>query len=187
MAILHDIGLAIWFMLPAAAANAMPILVAKLPVIKHWDAPLDLGTTFRGQPLLGSHKTWRGLASGILTSTLVLWLQQLLYAHFAPAHWLGHTIIYTALPTLALGPLFGLGALGGDAIKSFFKRRRGTASGASWIPFDQIDYIIGAVLVSLPFVTLSLRQYIFVFAIWFGVHVGSTYLGWKLGLKEQPI
>lgn len=187
MAILHDIGLAIWFMLPAAAANVTPILVTKLPVVKHWDTPLDLGTTFHGRPLLGPHKTWRGLVSGMLVATLVLWLQQLLYVHFGPAHWLSDSVDYAALPTLVLGPLFGLGALGGDAIKSFFKRRRGTASGASWLPFDQIDYIIGAALISLPFVVLSVRQYIFLFIIWFGVHIGSTYLGWKLGLKNQPI
>jgi len=182
-----DILFAIWFMLPAAAANGAPIFVARIPWIKNWNTRLDFGKHFQGRPLLGSHKTWRGLISGLVIATLVLWLQQLLAVHTNRADALTDSVDYASLPTLILGPLFGLGALGGDAIESFFKRRHGTKSGKSWFPFDQLDYIVGALLVSLPFVVLTLRQYIFVIIIWFGLHIVSTYVGWRLGLKEQPI
>lgn len=173
-------------MLPAAIANVAPIFSARIPVLKRWNTPMDFGKEFRGRPLLGSHKTWRGLAVGILAATLVLWLQRSA-ADTAWTNALTANVDYTALPVLILGPLFGLGALGGDAIESFFKRRRGTESGASWMPFDQLDYIIGAVLASLPFVILTLRQYLLIFVIWFIMHIASTYVGWKLGLKDQPI
>lgn len=187
MSMLHDIAFAFWFMLPAATANGAPIITARLPWLQRWNARLDFGKKFHGRPLLGSHKTWRGLISGMLIATLVLWLQQELIAHI---QWFGNFsggVNYAALPTWLLGPLFGLGALGGDAIESFFKRRHGTNSGKSWFPFDQIDYIVGALLVSLPFIVLTLRQYIFTVIIWFGLHIASTYAGWRLGLKDQPI
>lgn len=184
---LKDILFALWFMLPAAYANGAPILVSRFPLIRHWNTRLDFGREFRGQPLLGSHKTWRGLLAGMITATVVLWIQQLLAGHFSFFRLFTDNLDYAILPTLLLGPLFGLGALGGDAIKSFFKRRRGTGSGDSWVPFDQLDYIVGAVLVSLPFMILSFRQYVLIFIIWFGLHMASTYVGWRLGLKDQPI
>jgi CDP-2,3-bis-(O-geranylgeranyl)-sn-glycerol synthase len=40
--------------------------------------------------------------------------------------------------------LLGFGALAGDSIKSFFKRRVGVKPGKRWFPFDQIDFVIGA-------------------------------------------
>lgn len=184
---LQDILLAIWFMLPAALANAAPVFAAVMPFLKKYDAPIDGGKTFQGRPLFGPHKTWRGLVSGIIVATLVLWIQQILVVNYEWARFISDGVDYSSLPLLIAGPLFGLGALGADAIKSFFKRRRGIKSGGSWIPFDQIDYIVGSVLVSLLFVTLSLTQYIWIFIIWFVMHIAVSFIGYKLGLKKSPI
>jgi len=186
-AMLHDIAQAVWFFLPAALANASPIGMAALPVARNWNAPVDFGKTFRGKPLLGPHKTWRGIITGMVVATIVLWLQQLAVRHFGWAASAGRGIPYESLPTLLLGPAFGLGALFGDAVKSFFKRQRGTASGDTWIPFDQLDYVIGGVVFSLPFVTLRFAVYVWIFIIWFGFHFAASWFGWKVGLKSQPI
>lgn len=174
-------------MLPAAIANGIPILTARLPLLRNWDARIDFGKKFHGRPLLGSHKTWRGLISGMVVATVVLWLQQLMAANSGWTDSFTGGISYAELPVLVLGPLFGLGALGGDAVESFFKRRRGTKSGGSWVPFDQLDYIVGALLVSLPFAVLTFRQYVLIFIIWFCMHLLGTYIGWRLGLKDQPV
>ncbi|HET6925113.1 MAG TPA: CDP-archaeol synthase [Candidatus Saccharimonadales bacterium] len=184
---LHNIALAFWFFLPPALANATPIGVAALPYVKRWDAPMDFGKSFQGWRILGPHKTWRGLIAGMLSSTIALWLQQLAYDHTGWGASIGHGVPYNTLPTLVLGPLFGLGALGGDAIKSFFKRRRGTPSGATWLPFDQLDYVVGGTVVSLPFVVLAWPVYVWILVLWFGIHFIASYLGWKAGLKQQPI
>jgi CDP-2,3-bis-(O-geranylgeranyl)-sn-glycerol synthase len=40
------------------------------------------------------------------------------------------------------------GALLGDIIESFFKRRVGRKRGEDWIPFDQIDFILGVLFFS---------------------------------------
>ena len=184
---MHDILFALWFFLPAAIANVTPILIAPLPVIRRWNAPMDGGRHYHGQRILGPHKTWRGVVSGLLAATLVLWLQQVAVAHTGWGKSIAGSVDYAALPTLVLGPLFGIGALGGDAVKSFFKRRRGVHAGGTWIPFDQLDYIIGGAIVSAPFVTLSLVQYIWLAVLWFAIHLASSYLGWLLGLKDQPL
>jgi hypothetical protein len=185
--VFRDIFFALWFFLPAAIANVVPIFVAPLPGLRNYDAPMDCGLTFRGKRLLGSHKTWRGLIAGLLFATLTLWLQQLGAAHVAWIHHATSQVDYVALPTLLLGPLFALGALGGDAIESFFKRQRGVAPGHGWFPFDQIDYIIGGALVTMPFVQLTILQYAWLIVLWLVVHVISTYIGYLLGLKERPL
>lgn len=185
---LHDILFALWFLLPAALANSAPIFAQKLPGIRNLSAPIDGGRTFRGVELLGKHKTWRGIVSGVIVSTLILWLQQLAVAHFSWAYSLtSPEVNYAALPILLLGPLFGLGALGGDAVKSFFKRQRRIPSGRSWLPWDQLDYIIGGILVSLPFVVLRPILYVWIIILWFGMHLLASYVGYKTGFKDSPI
>jgi len=184
---LQDILLAIWFLLPAAVANAAPIIAAKLPALKALDAPLDGGKMWRGQRVFGSHKTWRGLLAGIVAATLVLWIQQLLVVHTDWADIFTAQVDYATLPVLLLGPAFAIGALGGDAIESFFKRQKGIKSGKTWVPFDQLDYIIGSVLVSLFFVILTPLQYLWIFVIWFLMHLIASYIGYRIGLKDSPI
>lgn len=184
---LQNILFAIWFLLPAAISNAAPIFAANLPGLKKFNAPIDAGKTWRGHPLLGPHKTWRGIVAGIITATLILWIQQLLFAHFAWAHYLSSSVDYATLPVLFLGPLFAIGALGGDAIESFLKRQQNIKSGGAWIPFDQIDYIVGSVAVSLFFVILSPLEYVLIFVVWFLGHLLASYVGYKLGLKKDPI
>lgn len=184
---MKEVFLALWFFLPAGIANASPILVAPLPVIKNWNFPIDMGRTFRGKRILGSHKTWRGLIVGVLTATLVLWLQQVAIAHSHTLRTWTDQVDYSSLPVLIVGPLFGLGALGGDAIESFFKRQKGVAPGKGWFPFDQTDYIIGGALATAPFIELKITQYIELLAIWLVVHLIASYVGFLLHLKEQPI
>jgi len=178
---------ALWFFLPAGIANASPIIVAKLPGLRAWSAPIDGGKTYRGQRILGSHKTWRGLVTGMVMATVVLWLQQLAVENIhVLAEWTTQ-VDYAALPTLLVGPLFGLGALGGDAIESFFKRQRKVPPGHGWFPFDQTDYIIGGAIAVAPFVQLRIWQYGELLLIWLLVHVVASYVGYLLHLKERPI
>jgi len=182
-----DILFALWFFLPAGVANATPIFMAKLPILREWNAPIDFGMTYRGKRILGDHKTWRGLISGIIAATFTLWLQQLAVRHTGWARTLTSDVDYATLPTLILGPLFGFGALAGDAIESFFKRQRGTPPGQGWFPFDQTDYIIGGAIATAPFVHLHFLQYVILLMLWLLTHVVASYIGYLLKLKERPI
>jgi CDP-2,3-bis-(O-geranylgeranyl)-sn-glycerol synthase len=185
--IFNDIFLALWFFLPAALANMMPIMVAPIPQLKRFDAPMDFGKTYKGKRVFGAHKTWRGFISGIITATLVLWLQQLAVEHSSWLQSVTSQVDYSALPILIMGPLFAIGALGGDAVESFFKRQRGTPPGHGWFPWDQLDYIIGAAILTAPFVSLTIWQYAWLIGLWFVIVLISTYVGWRLHLKDRPI
>jgi CDP-2,3-bis-(O-geranylgeranyl)-sn-glycerol synthase len=183
---LNEILFALWFFLPAGLANMIPVPVAKIPGLNKLNAPLDFGTTLNGKRVFGANKTWRGLIAGIIIATLTLWIQQ----HIIVTHeWFGELVMkfdYDLLPTLALGPLFALGALGGDAIKSFFKRQRGIAPGSVWLPYDLIDHIVGAAIVALPFVAFSGVTYIVVITVWSGLNLAISYGGYLLHIKERP-
>lgn len=119
--------LALYSLIPAYVANMAPVLLRKLP----WNAPLDFGLKLRGERLLGQNKTWRGLIGGTLIGATACVLISTFYwpFEFSPIVW---------------GVLSSFGALVGDAVKSFFKRRISIKSGKSWVPFDQVDFTIGA-------------------------------------------
>lgn len=163
-----------------------PIFVARLPVLRHWNTPMDGGLTFRGQRLLGANKTWRGIVAGIITATLTLWAQQWLVQH---AHWAaaaGGSVHYAVLPTLVLGPLFAVGALGGDAVESFFKRQRNLPPGQPWHPYDEMDTIIGSCIATAPVVALSAQQYIIALLLFPALQFLISSAGYLLRIKARP-
>ena len=168
---------ALLLFLPAGIANAVPVLVKKVPGLKKLNAPLDGGLSFRGKRLLGANKTWRGLISGTLVAGIVAWL---LYPHIS-------IDTGSTLNGIVLGCAIGFGALLGDAVESFFKRQKEIPSGSSWLLFDQLDYVMGALLFSVPFVRLAGIDYVLVILTYFGLHFIVSYIGFLLGLKDKPI
>jgi CDP-2,3-bis-(O-geranylgeranyl)-sn-glycerol synthase len=179
--------LALWFFVPAGVANVTPIIAARLPLLKHFDQPIDGGRSWRGVRLLGDHKTWRGLLSGTAMAVVTLWLQTVLVAHNGWLADITAPVGYNALPVIVLGILFGLGALGGDALESFFKRQIRIKPGHGWFPFDQIDYIVGGAVASLLVVRLEPLVYLWVLVIWLVIHLFMSWLGWCWKLKDRPI
>ncbi len=166
----------ILFFLPAGIANAAPVLANKIPVIKKWQTPLDMGVKWQGKPLLGKNKTWRGL----ITGSLIAGLSALL---------LSPVVDYGGGWPVAfgLGAVMGFGALFGDAAESALKRQRGITSGNSWFPFDQVDYIIGGLIFLVPVTNLTWSQMGLIFVSFFGLHLLTAYVGYLLGLKDKPI
>src|SRR6266567_6211029 len=173
---LKELLFAIWFFLPAGIANATPVFTAKISALHRWSYPMDFNKTYHGIRIFGSHKTWRGFISGVIMATVTLGLQQLLVVHFGWAQHLTSQVDYAHLPTLVLGPLFAIGALGGDAIESFFKRQRKIPPGHGWFPFDQTDYIIGGAIATSPLVQLSLREYALLIIFWFIAQLVTVYI-----------
>lgn len=184
---MNTVLFALWFFLPAGLANAAPVFAHKIPLINRLTHPLDANKKFGKKPIFGKNKTWRGLLAGVIVATVVLWLQQILYQHSLFIQEISQNVNYTALPILILGPLFGLGALLGDAIESFIKRQVNVEPGESWFPFDQIDYIVGGLVAVSLIVNLSLQQYVAIFVIWFAMHLISVYVGYLLGVRKDKI
>ncbi len=174
---MNDWWEAFWFFLPAGFANMAPILAAKAPGLRRWDTPMDFGRSWRDIRILGNHKTWRGLISGTIFAAFIGWVQYRFIGNSPESLW------FILLATGAMG----FGALLGDAIKSFVKRRRNIPSGNAWIPFDQVDFIIGGLIFASLFIRPSISQIIMIFILYFGLHITVSYLGYLTGFKKKPI
>lgn len=185
---------ALWLMLPAFLANMAPVFVGG-------GAPIDGGRLWRdGKPILGPGKTWRGLLLAPLLAAFLTWLLRLA-AHARP--WADYQPWTDWGPDYAwflIAYALGFGALVGDALKSFFKRRRGIERGQKWPFFDQLDFVVGAIVMSF---VASLLVQAFGYPNWWlsaftwprvlvllvltpGLHLAVNWIGWKLGLKNVP-
>lgn len=147
---------------------------------------MDFHKKFRGKRLLGDHKTIRGLVAGIIVGVITVYLQILLFNYFKFFRDVS-LFNYNQINPVLLGFLSAFGALFGDALKSFFKRQLSIPSGKSWVPFDQVDYILGGILFTAMYIRFDLKTYIILFVMWFILHPLSTFIGWLLRLKDDPI
>jgi CDP-2,3-bis-(O-geranylgeranyl)-sn-glycerol synthase len=173
---MENIIFALLFFLPAGISNMTPVFSNKIPGLRDWKTPIDFGKNYRGQRMLGPNKTWRGLVSGVLMGTLVGFI--LSQTYFSD---------YDTVLFVLVAASMSLGALVGDAVESFFKRQRGIKSGQPWFPFDQTDYIIGGLVFTLPFTVLPVWVVVWICVLYFGLHLLSSYIGYRLGLKALPI
>ncbi|MBM4268864.1 MAG: CDP-archaeol synthase [Deltaproteobacteria bacterium] len=180
MGLLEQIPAVLYFFVPAYVANMSPVLVRN-----HFHslaAPIDGGLTWRGQRVLGDHKTWRGLIAGILVAPLVLEFQ--IFLHRAGyLHELA--LIDYASCSAWLGVLLGTGTGLGDSIKSFFKRQIGIAPGRPWVFFDQVDFLFGAyAFVCLVYVPPLLATLACLPIVFLGSLAVTATAAW-LGMKES--
>lgn len=183
---LREIFFVFWFFAPAGVANLMAFFSSKIPYIKKFNQPVDARLKFRGKRILGSHKTIRGFVFGIVTAIIGVYIQVFLYSTISFMREI-KTIDYSAINPITLGFLLGFGALAGDAMKSFFKRQINFSPGKSWVPFDQIDYILGGIFFTYFYIPLSLFEYSLLFVMWILLHPLLSFWGYLLKLKRQPI
>lgn len=141
------IGQTLWYFLPALVGNMAPVFATRFKWLPTLNTPLDGGKSWYGEPLLGPTKTIRGVVFGILFGSITALMQYELQPlpTVRPLHLLP---LISVSHALGWGALLGFGALLGDALKSFCKRRLHIPSGSSWKPWDQIDVVIGVVLVT---------------------------------------
>lgn len=183
---MDEILFALWFFLPAGLANGAPVIANKIPLLNQFTTPLDFGLHFRDKRVLGNNKTWRGLLSGIFVGITVALIQSFIFDNWSFVRSIS-SIDYSAPDIWVLGGLLGLGALAGDAVESFIKRQMSIPSGERWFPFDQLDYVIGGLLLSALYAPLVLQEYVVIVVIWFGMHILWAYIFYVLGFKEKPI
>ncbi len=178
---------ALWFFAPAGVANGAPVFANKVPLLNRLGMPVDGGKTYRGKRIFGQHKTVRGFVVGVISAVVVAGMQMIVYSNFEWIQSITRSIDYSEPVVLLLGALLGFGALAGDAIESFFKRQLSIESGKTWFPFDQIDFIIGGLLMSALIASLTITEYIAIFVVWSLIHPFATFIGWLLKLKDSPI
>lgn len=155
----------LYLLLPAFAANMAPPFVKYWP---WWNRPINARC-------FGAHKTVIGFAFGVVAAVITTFIQP----HIA---WDGALIAYAEWPLLGLA--IGLGAMGGDALKSLLKRRMGIAPGEPWIPADQLDYVMGSLVFLWPWIRLSWQEVLLVFVISFAGHIVVNHLAYRLGIRD---
>ena len=183
---MNDILTILWIFLPIGVANTGPVTASKLPFLKKYNQPLDFGKTYRGKRIFGDHKTIRGIIAGGVVGFLTAGLQMLLSDTFSWPQNYSMGLDYGSSIILVMGLFLGFGALIGDAVKSFFKRQIGIAPGRPWVPFDQLDFVIGGAIASLPFIVLPLYMYVLGLFIALVLHPTFNVIAWLLRLQDKP-
>ena len=167
-----------YLMLPAYFANMAPVMVKNIDL---FNFPIDFNKKINNKPVLGKNKTYRGLIFGIIFAIIVAYLQFLLYnkGFFAGISFIDYQ------NWLLLGFLIGLGALTGDLVKSFFKRRLGINPGEKFIPFDQTDFVIGALIFIMPIFDLTLKIFIVALLLSFVLDILTNHVAFYLKIRNE--
>jgi CDP-2,3-bis-(O-geranylgeranyl)-sn-glycerol synthase len=154
-----------YFMAPAYAANMAP------PLTRYWtgwNRPIS-------ERWLGSHKTVVGLGSGLLAAVLVTLAQSRIA-------WEGALTSYEHW--VELGLRLGGGAMAGDSVKSFVKRRVGIAPGKPWIPWDQLDFVLGALALVFWVAPLSAGDLAVILVTSLLGHIAVNHLAYWAGIRD---
>ncbi|MDR3102772.1 MAG: CDP-2,3-bis-(O-geranylgeranyl)-sn-glycerol synthase [Methanocalculaceae archaeon] len=175
--VLMTVVSAFWIMVPAYVANAGAVPFGG-------GISVDFGKCSKnGRRYLGNGKTWRGLAGGIAVGVLFGLLQISLAETFdwdLPRH------------TLITVAALAAGALLGDLVKSFFKRRAGKDRGEKWPIADMYDLVAGSLALLAVFAWSWVFEYISVWIfiailIWTPLlHRGANIIGYLIGIKQVP-
>lgn len=155
----------IYLMLPVYFANMAP------PFVKYWhgwNPPIS-------RRYLGDHKTTLGFILGIATALAVALLQSRI-------QWVGSLVSYDQW--ISIGVATGLGAMLGDSIKSFFKRRLKISPGESWIPFDQLDFVCGGILALEFWYSFAWLDVIEIVVFSFAADIIVNHVSFFLGIRS---
>ncbi len=146
-------------------ANTMPIVAYHISGDR-FSTPIDLGVRFLdGRPLLGSHKTWRGVFSSVLGT----WIASLFFH-----------VDQTNAVLLALWSMLG------DMIASFIKRRLGLESGAKCTGIDQVIESFLPLVVLYTSLCITLIDCVFITFLFVLFEVFFSPFLYKIGFRKNP-
>lgn len=183
MAILTYILSCLYFFLPAYFTNMTPPLVKRVNLFNFLDKEVDFGKKFLGQPIFGKHKSWRGVILGIIVGILVAFIQKYLY-QFPAIKKISLLLNYSEINILFFGFLISFGAVFGDLLFAFIKRRLKMEPGARFIPFDQTNYVIGAAFFLTPAFKIGIMVWITLFILTLLLHIIFNRLGYCLKIHR---
>ena len=144
----------LYFILPAYFANGGALVFGG-------GTPIDFGKSdSNGVRWVGDGVTWRGMIVGTI---------------------IGMTSVSNGL---LIGFLLGFGALLGDALGSFLKRRLGIGRGEPAPILDQLDFIIVALILVSPVIELNWIFIVFALLLTLFIHLITNTCAYLLGLKD---
>ncbi len=178
--LIYNMGLINFFilLLPAYVSGPFALLIARISFIKKINKPIDMNRELGDKKrIFGRSKTVIGFVSGIFGAIL---LSIILFVFFGSQNFSSFN------GSIKIGFFLGFGAMMGDLIKSFFKRRLGIESGENWLPFDQIDFLIGAILFLSIFEVVPLTFILIIFPLTILLHWFTNILAFFFRVKKVP-
>jgi CDP-2,3-bis-(O-geranylgeranyl)-sn-glycerol synthase len=161
---LNDLLIAIYVAVPAYVANSTPVVLGG-------GAPIDRGREFAdGRRILGSNKTVKGFAYGLLFGSVAALAEAILFRNY--------------LLVLA-GILVSLGALLGDLFGAFLKRRLDILPGHPLPVVDQLDFILGALVLASPLLNITMGAVLILVIATVPIHLLSNAVAYMLRLKKR--
>ncbi|OPY35970.1 MAG: hypothetical protein A4E35_02248 [Methanoregula sp. PtaU1.Bin051] len=169
---------AVWIMLPAYLPNPVAALCGG-------GTPIDFKRSYKdGRRILGDGKTYRGFFAGVFAGLAVglvqIWCSDAFGLTMLPAH------------TILSVSVLAFGALLGDMVKSFFKRRLGKERGEHWLIADQYDLVAGSLVLMLLvdpawlIANVTVPVFIVILIITPVLHRLVNMIGYYSGVKDVP-
>ena len=132
-----------WLFLPAMLPNSAAVVFGKMGKTK-----IDFGKSWHGKRIFGDGKSWAGLFgggfSGIFLGLILIGVSAL----FGSSDYWGYGGFWANVGILTC---LSFGAILGDLMAAFIKRRLGLERGAKAPILDQYDFVIGAFLITSIF------------------------------------
>ena len=192
MTLIDIVAASVWLMLPAFVANPMAAVFGG-------GTPMDLGKNFKdGRRILGDGKTIRGLVAGTVCGLLIGIIQIGITPRLATTGVLTDWPLFQSalgaysMSTILVVGLMALGALLGDSAESFIKRRLNLERGAMFPVADQLDFVLGAWVLTFIFASVWFKTY---FTFWIIVtvlvvtpllHLATNMFGYIIKVKKEP-
>jgi hypothetical protein len=184
-------GRVAWMVTPVLVAGLGQVLVLKTGLLPGLAVPLDRGLNWRGKPLLGPRKTWRGVIVMTSLSALVASVQAGAALRSERLRAVS-PFDYERINPWLLGFALGLGYCLAELPNSFVKRRLDIASAATtdrfaWLQYlvDQSDSVAGCLVALRLFYRPSWLETGLALATGVALHVGVDKLMHALGVKRR--
>ena len=134
--------------------------------------PIDFGKKFRKKRIFGDGKTIKGTLAGLFWGTVT---------GIIIGYLINNILLYTKL-----GFILALGAILGDIAASFLKRRFRIKQGQSVPVLDQLDFVMGALILSPLVLIPNAYQALFILIVTPAIHLFVNLCGYLLKLKKVP-
>jgi len=165
---------------PAYTANSIPVLAAKILKKR---TPIDMGKTFiDGRRILGDGKSVEGFIAGVVAGTATFFPAKLVVTTFYSQY------LKSVVLSLQLFFVTAFGALLGDILGSFVKRRLGMPRGHPFPVVDQLGFMVTALLLDYLIFSINIFsiETLLLLMLTYIIHKLSNYLAFKTGLKNVP-
>ena len=170
----------LYFLLPAYLSNSGGLIFGGR-------TPMDMGRTdTKGTRWIGNGVTWKGFVGGTILGTFIGAVQgyvgPMIISNYGA--YIVTPIVTNVFEGVIVGFLLSFGALLGDAIGSFIKRRIGINRGEPAPGLDQLDFLIVAILFASIIIPFNWYFILVAIILTLIIHLLANTLAYLIGMKN---